>query len=480
MIPEVVLGTFLKLLLYPAYHSTDFDVHRNWLAITHGVPLREWYYEATSQWTLDYPPFFAYFEWLIGWFAPKSVIEDGCFNILPTGNYGWPTVVFQRTTVVITELLLSAALYAFVKTRGEESWGLGYKQRKAVAAIIWLHPGWLILDHIHFQYNGFLFGIFVFSLVAGSRGHYLWCAATFATLLCFKHIFLYVAPAYFAWLLRGYILQNGQIHFMRAIKLGLATLSPIIVAIAPFINDWEQLVTRLFPFSRGLTHAYWAPNIWALYSFADKVIGLIRGNSVGGGSRGIVGDVAFSNLPQLTPFACFVISAALQFCSIIPVLLKPSFTRFLATITSCAFASFLFGWHVHEKAIMLVVVPFAFLSLVNRRLLVAFYPLLWVSCVSLFPLIWTHEETIIKYVYTACYLLVCQVTLRELAPVVPRTWYFDRFMTLYCLGYIIVLPFSALPLGNYEFAGLMLLSLYSAVGVVASWIGFSWIFFMTL
>lgn len=127
---------------------------------------------------------------------------------------------------------------------------------------------------MHFQYNGAMYGLLLFSIIHLRRRPFF-SAFIFAALLCFKHIYLYLAPAYFIYLLRTVVLREHfkGINFAATLKLGLAVLSPIGLAFAPFIfyKQIPQVLARLFPFSRGLCHAYWAPNFWALYSFVDRV-----------------------------------------------------------------------------------------------------------------------------------------------------------------------------------------------------------------
>ena len=99
----------------------------------------------------------------------------------------------------------------------------------------------------------------------------------FAALLCLKHIYLYLAPAYFVYLLRAYCLGPRSVYDVKVIsciKLGLGIGIVATSAFGPFVyyEQISQLLSRLFPFSRGLCHAYWAPNVWAMYSFSDRVL----------------------------------------------------------------------------------------------------------------------------------------------------------------------------------------------------------------
>lgn len=160
----------------------------------------------------------------------------------------------------------------------ESSHGVTKRAAQAAAISILLSPGLLIIDHIHFQYNGVMYGVLIASLVlARKKSGLLTSGLVFAALLCMKHIYLYLAPAYFVYLLRAYCLSPKSIfhiQFLNCVKLGAGILVVFGSAFGPFAIKGQipQIFSRLFPFSRGLCHAYWAPNVWAMYSFTDRVL----------------------------------------------------------------------------------------------------------------------------------------------------------------------------------------------------------------
>ncbi|XP_062949353.1 probable dolichyl pyrophosphate Glc1Man9GlcNAc2 alpha-1,3-glucosyltransferase isoform X5 [Cynocephalus volans] len=196
--------TLLKCLLIPTYHSTDFEVHRNWLAITHSLPISQWYYEATSEWTLDYPPFFAWLEYVLSHVA--KYFDQEMLNVHNL-NYSSPqTILFQRFSVIFTDALFVYAVHECCKCIDgkKASKELTEKPKFILSVLLLWNFGLLIVDHIHFQYNGFLFGLMLLSIARLFQKRHMEGAFLFAVLLHFKHIYLYVAPAYGVYLLRSY------------------------------------------------------------------------------------------------------------------------------------------------------------------------------------------------------------------------------------------------------------------------------------
>uniref|UniRef100_UPI003AB00823 dolichyl pyrophosphate Glc1Man9GlcNAc2 alpha-1,3-glucosyltransferase isoform X10 n=1 Tax=Centroberyx gerrardi TaxID=166262 RepID=UPI003AB00823 len=347
--PALAVGvTFLKCLFINAYHSTDFEVHRNWLAITHSLPLSRWYHENGSVWTLDYPPLFAWLEFGLSHVARRF---DPDMLRLQNQDYCSPeTLLFQRLSVICCDLLLLYAARECCRCVSEQKGSKDVLRRPSfiLAVLLLWNFGLLIVDHIHFQYNGFLFGFLLLSVARHLQSRHLQGALLFALLLNLKHIFLYIAPAYGIYLLRSYCFTqdntDGSVRWSSFSPLRLAALGGIVSSVCalsfgPFIAMPAVL------------------SIWRR-------------------PRGACG--------------------------------------FLRCLVLCALGSFLFGWHVHEKAVLLAILPLSILAVESREDAGIFLVLATTGHYSLFPLLFTPAELPIKILLMLLFTLFSSSALSKL------------------------------------------------------------------
>ncbi|KAL5112210.1 putative dolichyl pyrophosphate Glc1Man9GlcNAc2 alpha-13-glucosyltransferase [Taenia crassiceps] len=491
------------ILAAAAFKSLLFEAYSN---------VSEWYCEATSQWTLDYPPLFAYFEWVLAQIGSRVDPKMVVLSAKPYSSLA--TVYFQRITVLVSEFLL---LFSICRMLSKTLGPLGEKARSTYLTAIFLFAfnfGLLVVDHIHFQYNGFLFGIQFLSILKAFEGSFLWSGFWFSVLLNFKHIFLYLSPVYFAFMLFHYCLkrEKGRYKVMLNRFFAMAAVVGIVfaVSVAPFIywGKSSDLLGRLFPFQRGLCHSYWAPNFWALYNVVDKMFSVSGLSShfcllkpAGTWSNqvsmtsGLTGNYEHSCLPTIRPLHTAVLNALFMLPSL--VLCKPNAESIqavdsgfilLRSIVAAAWASFLFGWHVHEKAVLMITLPLTFLAVASRRLRGISFYVNTVAHFSLLPLIFTPDEQLIVLSSYLLYTLTQYFLLGRSSNPVTGGLLFTLWPHLTNLALVHLLGLIPLLLANriflprvyphLEFLPLMLTSVYCAVGLLAAFFVYVWINFV--
>ena len=524
--------TVAKVLLVPAYHSTDYDVHRFWLGLTHNTEASTWYTDTTSVWTLDYPPLFAWFEaGVASVLAPISPClvahtDDATSALCLDSDPGSKPA--HRASVMVADLvLLAGAVYALVglwnpfpppgavlfspsstpslprKTalaegRNDVITGLSGTMGPMTASLVLIlaSPALLLLDHVHFQYNGMLTGVLLVA-VGGitSRSGYALTAAAFATLLGLKHLYLVLAPVFTVFLFRAAVVApvSGPVSVPGAYSLSgtrFAVLAGIvIVVLGATFGPWlvwgkmGDVVARLFPFKRGLVHAYWAPNMWALYAAGEVALG---GSGSPGLTSGIVGNVSFGALPNITPVMTGVLSLCLVGISVAKVwlttpagaLITPPRSQsarimrylqrpavvFIHGLVESSLGVFLFGWHVHEKALIVPLLPLALLAPTSPRYAGMFAFLQAVTHVALFPLFPPGMLTPIKIGLVLAYSAFIRYAFK---PYIPQPH------LAYLFGLVVVVglsSFSPVLFPAYVFLPTMLVSVYCAVGVVMAYV----------
>lgn len=299
----------------------------------------------------------------------------------------------------------------------------------------------------------------------------------FAILLNMKHIFIYMAPVYFCYLLKYYCFGSFKDFVKNVFKLGSVVLLVTSISFGPFISHLPQVISRLFPFKRGLTHAYWAPNFWALYNFADKILSTVmKVPQESSSSVGLVQEVKHTVLPSILPAATF----AILLLAILPCCIKLMFFKsgspkaFMKPLIICAASSFMFGWHVHEKAILMILIPLQVLTFHDKSeagssLFTAIFGLY-----SMTPLLFTSELILVKLSLYVAYIAFNIFAFRsvynfKLLHIHERFYSYGivclplyEHLIQYFLNFHVKLPFMPL----------MLTSVYCSIGMIYFWMKF--------
>ena len=346
----------------------DYEAQRHWMEVTVNLPISDWYRQTPDNdlqyWGLDYPPLTAYVSWAFGKLA--EVVEPGLVALHTSRGYEEPSGrLFMRLSVLFCDMIMFfTGIYAAVSAL----YGTCRPKTRAAAALfLLLQPGFILVDHGHFQYNCVCHGLVLWAVALILRGYPRLGSVAYVLALTFKQMTLYYALAFFTFLLAGSLQRSGSVlsKAARVVGLGAAVATTFAVVLAPVATNLDalaQVAHRVFPVARGL--------------FEDKVANFWCATNL---------VVKWKRLPQqlLLP-----LSLAATLVGLLPAVLhcflRPTKDRFVLTLFSCSLSFFLFSFQVHEKSILLPMLP---LSLLYPRAPILTTAAGIVSTFSMFPLL---------------------------------------------------------------------------------------------
>ena len=359
----------------PPMHG-DFEAQRHWMEITINLPVSMWYFYDLPYWGLDYPPLTAYHSWLCGKIG--SQFSDDWFAINKSRRIEEQLLkVFMRATVITSEYFVYIpAVIIFLRHYSRQQ-GTGTTSTATALVAILMQPATLLIDHGHFQYNTVMLGFMVASISSVYAGRLLWSCIFFVAALGFKQMALYYAPAMGAFLLGSCLaprVRPGLFMAMAGVTiLSFAALfAPLLLGSLydlhrgiqlppqpppPFLAEQRitfdrssrtgvvllqlsQALHRCFPFARGLFEDKVA-NFWCALNTVFKLHTLER----------------YVALPRVSLIATFITILP----SSLVVLAIPKKSLLPYALASSAWGFFLFSFQVHEKSVLLPLLPMTLL-----------------------------------------------------------------------------------------------------------------------
>ncbi|KAH9989678.1 glucosyltransferase [Russula compacta] len=338
----------------------DYEAQRHWMELTNHLPTRQWYTYDLQYWGLDYPPLTAYHSWLCGKIG--SFIDPSWFALDASRGIETPTSkLFMRSTVILSDYAIYVpAVWLFTRV-----WHSGRSRRTQNAALLTLlfQPALLLIDFGHFQFNSVMLGFTLLAATCFISGRDLLGAFFFTLSLGFKQMALYYAPAVGSYLIGKCLYLGPRDGAQLFVRLAVVTAGTFVLLFLPFLPPFAPIsatldpITRIFPFNRGI--------------FEDKVANFWCASNVVVKWKFWASQSVLMRLSTLLTFLGFLgatiapIRAWLRLKNQdrvtapgVPPVMQ---TVLLLALLNSSMSFFLFSFQVHEKTILLPLLPLTLL-----------------------------------------------------------------------------------------------------------------------